>query len=410
MRGAGAERRSGLRLTRAGRVGALLAFGLLLCALNTGANLVFFLTGGLLSALAVNLLSARATLRAAHAERRAPLEVTQGEATPVRVALACAGGTSLSLRVDELAPPDLYRGEPARVAALGVPAEGLEVELSVRFARIGRTPLPPLRLASAAPLGLVEAWRELPAQESLLVLPPLRPLRPIAGLMRAQTHSDGLRWAPTAPERRDAVRLLRDHRPGDDPRQVHWRSTARRGALVVREYERAEPRHTLVALDLALAPRVEAPDLAERRRLEAAQLLAASLVAAEVREGRAVALALAGDEAHLLPPGHGPGRTAAARRAIAQLAPAADPDLAALARLARDSALGAARVLLVSTRLGEAPPAPGALAGARRFVIRAPDDVWTWLRSPEPFARSGADALAPGVNGRLPPRRAEADA
>src|SRR5690606_37788608 len=149
------------------------------------------------------------------------------------------------------------------------------------------------------------------------------------------------------PERRDAVRLLREHRPGDDPRQVHWRSSARRGTLVVREYERAEPRHTLVVLELVLAPGAQVePELdpAERRRLEAAQLLAASLVAAEVREGRAVALALAGDATHLLLPGHGPARTAAARRAIAQLAPAADPDLAALARLTRDAALGAARV------------------------------------------------------------------
>ena len=43
---------------------------------------------------------------------------------------------------------------------------------------------------------------------------------------------------------------LRDYRPGDDPRRVHWRSTARLGDLVVRQDEHAGRRPATVLLDL----------------------------------------------------------------------------------------------------------------------------------------------------------------
>ena len=70
------------------------------------------------------------------------------------------------------------------------------------------------------------------------------------------------------------VRGVRPYRPGDSPRDVHWRTTARRNSLMVREYDSTEP------LDLVLV--VEAwvpvtPAAADRDRLEGAISLAASV-------------------------------------------------------------------------------------------------------------------------------------
>ncbi len=44
---------------------------------------------------------------------------------------------------------------------------------------------------------------------------------------------------------------LREYTPGDDRRSVHWRSTARTGTLMVRQFEETRRSHVAVALDVA---------------------------------------------------------------------------------------------------------------------------------------------------------------
>lgn len=46
-----------------------------------------------------------------------------------------------------------------------------------------------------------------------------------------------------------AFHALRDYVPGDDRRHVHWRTTARTGKLMVRQFEETRRSHVVVALD-----------------------------------------------------------------------------------------------------------------------------------------------------------------
>ncbi|WP_394215658.1 DUF58 domain-containing protein [Brachybacterium vulturis] len=46
-----------------------------------------------------------------------------------------------------------------------------------------------------------------------------------------------------------AFHALRDYAPGDDRRHVHWRTTARTGKLMVRQFEETRRSHVVVALD-----------------------------------------------------------------------------------------------------------------------------------------------------------------
>ncbi|MGP9682659.1 DUF58 domain-containing protein [Brachybacterium sp. AOP3-A1-3] len=46
-----------------------------------------------------------------------------------------------------------------------------------------------------------------------------------------------------------AVHTLREYTPGDDRRHVHWRTTARTGTLMVRQFEETRRSHVVVALD-----------------------------------------------------------------------------------------------------------------------------------------------------------------
>lgn len=92
---------------------------------------------------------------------------------------------------------------------------------------------------------------------------------------------------------RGEYRSLRAYRPGDDPRDVHWRSSARLGEPVVREYVREQARTFWVCLDLrgrvaAAAPGAETDEPPPE---EVAVEIAAALAAGASGSGHPFGLA-----------------------------------------------------------------------------------------------------------------------
>ena len=85
---------------------------------------------------------------------------------------------------------------------------------------------------------------------------------------------------------------------GDDRRYIHWRTTARRGSLMVKQFE--DTRRTQTAIALATDPR----DYADDDEFELAVSVVASVGVQTIREERELAV-LAG-------PGHAARRDAAA--------------------------------------------------------------------------------------------------
>lgn len=75
---------------------------------------------------------------------------------------------------------------------------------------------------------------------------------------------------------------LREYTQGDDRRAVHWRTTARTGRLMVRQFEETRRSHLVVALS------VRAADYADEEEFELAVSAAASLALQAVRAGREV--------------------------------------------------------------------------------------------------------------------------
>ena len=93
-------------------------------------------------------------------------------------------------------------------------------------------------------------------------------------------------------EREAEVHGLRDYRAGDSPRRIHWKATARRNRLTVREYEDAAPPRLLLVVDPWLPDRPKAVD---HDRLEAVMSLAAGVCKEWRREaGARLALVIAG--------------------------------------------------------------------------------------------------------------------
>lgn len=73
---------------------------------------------------------------------------------------------------------------------------------------------------------------------------------------------------------------LREYVPGDDRRNIHWRSTAKTGRFMVRQFEQTRRSHLLIALDSA------PEDFADDQEFELAVGVAASLGVRALRDTR----------------------------------------------------------------------------------------------------------------------------
>lgn len=244
---------------------------------------------------------------------------------------------------------DLASQEPFRGSAL------------LTLKRRGRCGIGELRAGSTHPFGLVRFSRAVVPADEVLVLPALGRLRqnrfrrllggPEDARPRRNAHS---------PFAQDEVRGLRDFRPGDALRCVHWRTTARVGRPMVREFDDPPGDGLLIVLD----PTPKDKTREGRAVFEAAVSLAATLCW-ESRECRWLGLLLA--TAAPVVSGKAPDRAHAQSllEALALVEPgprASEHDLrAALGELPR------AAVLLVAS--GPSPLEAVLRQGLRRTVV-----------------------------------------
>lgn len=235
--------------TREGTTALLLAGAVFLLATNLASGLLFVLDALLVSLLVVGAATAHVPLRRLRVEQRAPARGVEGGPLPVEITLESARGGRFFVVEGG------WSGARARALAPHVvPGIRLTVDLTVVPACRGRFSLDAVTVASRGPLGLFAARRKVPstgrvgASGRVTIWPRTRPVA--RGVMAhlipvLEGGSSGVRA-------RQAEDLygVRDYRRGDNPAHIHWRSSARRGALVVREFERPVMPGAAVVVDL----------------------------------------------------------------------------------------------------------------------------------------------------------------
>jgi len=137
--------------------------------------------------------------------------------------------------VAEFLTPSLARGA------------GTSEEFVVPTARRGVIPIGPVHLVRGDPLGLFRRERTWDERRELFVHPRTIGVPSLStGLIR------DLEGRPT----RDltssdiAFHALREYLPGDERRNIHWKSTAKAGTYMVRQFEQSRRSHLVVALTL----------------------------------------------------------------------------------------------------------------------------------------------------------------
>ena len=151
-------------------------------------------------------------------------------------------------------------------------AGSAEVRVELRPLRRGLLSLAGVTVARPDPFGLVRGLRRVALPDTLLVLPRRYPVPPIRLAGTRKFQQGGVALASSVGDSEEFA-ALRDYRPGDPRRRIHWRSWARVGRPVVREHQdEFFARHALVLDTFAGAGQGE--------RFEAAVSVAASLACA----------------------------------------------------------------------------------------------------------------------------------
>jgi len=116
------------------------------------------------------------------------------------------------------------------------PQEEAEVRIEMTPLRRGVLRFNGLSLARSDPLGLFRAFVRLPLPDSTLILPRRYPLPPITFPGSLKYQDGGVALASHVGQSEEFV-SLRDYRHGDPLRHIHWRSWAKAGKPVVKEFE-----------------------------------------------------------------------------------------------------------------------------------------------------------------------------
>ena len=204
------------------------------------------------------------------------------------------------------------------------PGERLTLRMGFTPRRRGRIEFSGLTLGRPDPLGLVKGLARVPLAGRVIALPKRYRLPDIALPGRRKFQPGGVSLAASVGDSEEFL-ALRDYRPGDPLQRVHWKSFARTGKPVVKEYQdEFFERHALV-LDTGSSR-------GEDAAFEEAVALAASFVYTIDTQDCLLDLLFVGGEVRAYTAGRGQLRAEHMLEALAGVGPSAPGAFSELSR------------------------------------------------------------------------------
>lgn len=179
--------------------------------------------------------------------------LTVGESGTVRVRLTPTGRRTPHLRLEQPLPASLGAVSAQTLVPALREEQRFNLDLTVTFEVRGRHEIPPCTLHREDPFGLSSRGWTAATRRTVTVLPRVHEIDASA-TAGSSLRSEGTsrRLSALAGEEYGSIR---DYRPGDDLRRIHWAVTAHRGELMTRHDERSSTKHALLVLDPRLADR-----------------------------------------------------------------------------------------------------------------------------------------------------------
>ncbi|MEM8960599.1 MAG: DUF58 domain-containing protein [Acidobacteriota bacterium] len=288
-----AVRSDGMRVTRVGVWTLIFSVLLLVAATNTGNNGLYLAVATIGAVLVVSHIIGGRNVRGLQVAIEAPDEIYANRPCQLDLEVENRGWLPrwlllLSVERVDIEPPS--KSSRRRAASFLVPylqARGGRVRqtgyLELLMRRRGRWRIRRIHVSSLFPLGLFYKGCRYPVDLEMLVYPEIYPaseLRPANATLAGDDTSRQI-------GRGHDLLSLRPFRPGDDPRAIHWKQTARIGELIVKEREADEGRRLSIVFDNAVGE-LEHP--ADRARFEKLISEAATAAVDHLTRGFQVAL------------------------------------------------------------------------------------------------------------------------
>ena len=232
-----------------------------------------------------------------------------------------------------------------------------------------------LDLGTRAPFGLVERRVTIPLSEEIVIYPRIGQLTRRWFQLQRQASENRMGKRHDRSSQQEEYHGLRDYRSGDSPRWIHWRTSARRGELMVKEFEQQNEQDLAILIDPWLPRTKVASEL--RDAMEQAISFAATVCLETCRrQGRRLTLGWTGAAPEVCQGQASVKLLHELLERLALLRPATEGTLAELIDTLPASSLRDSLLIIVSTRpinLAEEAERSSRLAGSssRSLVSRA---------------------------------------
>jgi len=250
--GLGFRSRHQVMLPRPGMVYLAMMMCMALGSLLGHSNMLMMMFSMMAGPFVINGWIVFSMLKKTRLQRRVPPRVMAGEVVSVHVVLSNEKRLLSSRLVsvqDQLHRP----GEEVKASVMFVrvpPRSTRTGSYQVRLNRRGYYEFGPMFLSSSYPLGLGQRGVLVGDSERLLVVPRIgrlshswiRDQQDAAMLVQRQRSRQGTFD--------DEFHRLREYRIGDNPRRIHWRTSARQNELIVKEFHQDREFDLNVVLDL----------------------------------------------------------------------------------------------------------------------------------------------------------------
>ncbi|MCB0307968.1 MAG: DUF58 domain-containing protein [Bdellovibrionales bacterium] len=280
-----------IELTRVGYLFIALCLGIGIAALNTGNNLLYLTFGMMLSFIILSGILSQNTLYEIYLTPRFPKRIYAKTPLAVRYLIENKKNYFPSYAINVFpATSDSISMDGAFV--LKIPPRGSQEALSrIIFPKRGHHPLPGFRVETSYPFGFLKKFMIQSSKEETLVYPSVFPIQPKTGLENQYLGEllSGQRGESGNPYG------IRQFVFGDPYRYIHWKSSAKKGELRIKEFENEKRMSLEVDLRLDSSPQ------ADSSTREIAISIAASLVIALKKKGIDIFLRINGSivNAHL---------------------------------------------------------------------------------------------------------------
>ncbi len=226
-----------LRLTRRGLAFALIVLLIGFCALNTGNNLLILILSALLAALIVSGLISNLVLHKLAVSVRMPGEIHAGEQIAFRLTLEnrkrLVPSFALLLSTGDTAGSGKPLKLPERTFPYVPPRRRASLRTCHEFAERGVRSLDEFEVRTGFPFGFLIRGRRLPMQGTVTVYPRLVDVLPL--LRRLRENGNGA-YEKNRRGLGTGLYKIRGFQGGDSTRFVHWKSSAKLGQLMVKDF------------------------------------------------------------------------------------------------------------------------------------------------------------------------------